>query len=116
MEIQRPENLNETDAQGHVRVILENQEPNFVVTGEVTCLLRVGNIASIVAEVTEVWSGVTSVQSTLISTTDSGKFQNLPDTFRSLLRATPATNVRPPPDTLQSPLLDGEVIVHESLG
>jgi hypothetical protein len=109
-------NFNETGAQGQVQTILENQDPNFVVTGAVTCLLVVGNTASIVAEVTEARGGITSAQSTLISTTDSGKFQNMPDTFRSFLSATPATSVCPPPDPFQSPVLDSEFIVHESFG
>lgn len=108
-------NFNGTDPRGHVRVIFENQDPNLVITGEVTCLLVVGNTASIIAEVTDVRGGVfPSARSLIVSATDSGKFSNLPDTFQGFVSSQPATNVCPPPSPFQSPVLDGEVVIHDS--
>jgi hypothetical protein len=108
-------NFNGTDPQGTVRYMEANDDPNLVITGEVTCLLVSGNTASIVAEVNTVRGGTTFAQSMILSMTDSGKFQGLSDTFRGLLSSSPATGVCPPPGTFQSPVVDGEIIVHDSL-
>ena len=109
-------NFNGTDPQGTVRFINDSQDPNLVITGEVTCLLVTGNTASIVAEVNTIRGGTSSfAQSMILTMTDSGKFQNLPDTFRGFTSSSPATSVCPPPDTFQSTVFDGEIVVHDSL-
>jgi hypothetical protein len=112
-------NFNGTQPQGTVRLIQENSDPNVVITGNVTCLLVVSNptsaSASIVAEVTDVRGAPsTFAQSLIIHTTDFGKFSPARDTFLGSQSGTPATEVCPPPSPFQSPVLSGEVVVHDS--
>jgi hypothetical protein len=111
-------NFNGTDPQGNVKFTRTDFDPNVVVTGRVTCLLVNGSTASIVAEVTDVrgpGGQFSFARSMLISATDSGRFSNnVPDLFNGFVSSAPATNVCPPPG-FQGTVLDGEVIVHDSL-
>jgi hypothetical protein len=104
-------NFNGTQPSGQVRLIQENQDPNLVITGEVTCLQVLNGSASIVAEVTDVRGGFTSVQSLIIETTDSGKFSPTPDTFFGTLTSSPTFSTCPPPTIFQQPVMKGEVVV-----
>jgi hypothetical protein len=104
-------NFNGTQPSGQVRLIQENQDPNLVITGEVTCLQVLNGSASIVAEVTDVRGGFTSVQSLIIETTDSGKFSPTPDTFFGTATSSPTLSTCPPPTFFQQPVMKGEVVV-----
>ena len=104
-------NFNGTQPSGQVRFIQENQDPNLVITGQVTCLQVLNGSASIVAQVTDVRGGITNAQSMVIETTDSGKFSTTPDTFGGSLPSTPATQLCPPPSIFQRPVLKGDVVV-----
>jgi hypothetical protein len=109
-------NFNGTDPQGQVRLIQENQDPNFVVTGEVTCLRVVGSTAFIVAEITDIRGGTNpALQSMIIQTTDGGKLQNFPpDTFGGFASVTPATELGCTTTAFQQTVQDGQVVVHDS--
>ena len=104
-------NFNGTQPSGQVRLIQENQDPNLVITGNVTCLRVLNGSASIVAEITDVRGGFTNAQSLIIETTDNGKFSTTPDTFLGFQSFNPATTVCPPSTFTQSPVLKGEVVV-----
>ncbi len=108
-------NANGTDPRGQVRFINENQDPNLVITGDVTCLRVFGTTAFIVAEITEVRGGVGGdLQSMLIQARDGGKFQG-GDTFGGAISFTPAQFFSPfCTPVSQQPVQDGEVIVHDS--
>jgi hypothetical protein len=104
-------NFNGTQPSGQVRLIQENQDPNLVITGDVTCLQVLNGSASIVAEITDVRGGFTNADSLIIQTTDNGKFSTTPDTFAGVQSFTPATELCPPPTLFQQPVLKGEVVV-----
>lgn len=103
-------NFNGTQPSGQVRFIQTDQDPNRVITGDVTCLQVLNGSASIVAEVTDVRGGTTSFRSIIIETTDSGKFSPTPDTFFGTLTSSPALAMCPPIFN-QSPVTNGEVVV-----
>jgi hypothetical protein len=104
-------NFNGTQPSGQVRLIQENQDPNLVITGHVTCLQVLNGSASIVAEVTDVRGGTTFSDTLVIQTTDSGKFSPTPDTFFGIQTSSPTLSTCPPPTFGQSPVTNGEVVV-----
>jgi hypothetical protein len=121
-----------TDASGTFKETFANSDPNFVVSGEVTCLRVVsgsdapGNVASIGGVVTKGGERIGAfdpdtntfgpAQGFIILTSDSGKFAPQPDTFQRTYTVAPV-----PPDGCPAPtpglfrVADGEVIIQNAL-
>lgn len=107
--------FNGNNPQGQVRFSNTGNDPNFVVTAEVTCLSVLNNTAQIVGEVTRTHGpGTTGATFVLISATDSGKFGTTPDLFSGGFGfgTVPDACVAGPGFT---PVADGEIVVHDSL-
>jgi hypothetical protein len=109
-------NANGTQADGRFKLVLANFDPDVVIEGDVTCLVVAANVATLGGEVTRVRpSGFfQGIRGFLLTVTDSGKFAPAPDTasFTSFSAAPPAACT---PIAFQTPIHDGEIIVHDSL-
>lgn len=110
-------NFNGTQPSGSWRLTVLNQDPNLVVSGEVTCLQVLGNVAFVGGIVTNVRGGTTLANTMWAAMTDSGKFGTTPDLFTAfLVTSSPDQLGACPPNTLApQPVIDGEVIVQDAL-
>jgi hypothetical protein len=107
-------NFNGTEARGTVRFIFRNNDPDLVVTGEVTCLTVVDGLFEAHGIITDVRGGTTSANQFIIRGSDSGKFATTPDTFTGFTVFSPTPIECPTTPFPGSPVTDGEVIVHDS--
>lgn len=109
-------NFNGTEPSGSFRFEDRNQDPNFVISGEVTCLQVAGNVALVGGVVTDVRGGTTNVNAVQIAMTDSGKFGTTPDLFGAFFTIFPPGTPPPCPSNIfQGPVIEGEVIVRDAL-
>jgi hypothetical protein len=121
-----------TGASGTYKETFASSDPNFVVSGEVTCLKvgsgtdATGNVATIGGVVTKggervgvfdpATGTISPAQGFLLFTSDSGKFAPQPDTFQRQFTLAPV-----PPDGCGAPtpgilrVADGEVIIQNAL-
>jgi hypothetical protein len=109
-------NANTTDADGKFKLVLPNNDPDIIVEGDVDCLIVAANVATIGGHITRARpSGFfTGVQGFLLTVTDTGKFASAPDLSSFIsFSATPVTVCTP--IASQSPITEGEIIVHDSL-
>ena len=116
---------NGTNPTGSARFTFRNEDPDQVLTGEVTCLNVQGGTAILSGPITEARGGSTLTVGTqtfeprsfVITAIDSGKFSTQPDFIGFVLSPQPATDVT---CNTQSTTLDtvreGEVVVKDSLG
>jgi hypothetical protein len=108
-------NFNGTQPSGTIRVTFANEDPNTVVTADVTCLRVVNGEFQARGVVTDVRGGPTFGigNSVIIHGSDAGKFSTTPDTFQggfsSLTDPGPCGGPIP-----GSPVQDGEIVVHDS--
>jgi hypothetical protein len=107
-------NFNGTEARGTVRFLFRNNDPDLVVTGEVTCLTVVDDQFEAHGIVTDVRGGTTGANQFLIRGSDSGKFDTTPDTFSGFTFFSLTLPTCPTIPTPAGPVTDGEVIVHDS--
>ena len=108
-------NFNGTEPRGTIRVTFTNQDPNLVVTADVTCLRVEGGLFEARGVVTDEHGGGTSlVNSVIIRGSDAGNFSTTPDTFSSALSAAtdPGPCAAPTPGFFT--VEDGEIVVHDS--
>jgi hypothetical protein len=106
-------NFNGTQASGTIRATFTNEDPNRVITADVTCLRVVDGMFEARGVVTDVRGGTTPFNSVTIRGSDQGKFSNTPDTFSGFF----STLTDPGPclaPTAGQPVQDGEVVVHDS--
>lgn len=106
-------NFNGTQASGTIRLTLANNDPNLVVTADVTCLRVVDGLFEARGVVTNVRGGTFFANSVIIRGSDEGKFSTTPDTFSGFFSSLmdPGPCGVPSPG---SPVQDGEVVVHDS--
>jgi hypothetical protein len=109
-------NFNGTQASGTIRVIQRNNDPDLVMTANVTCLRVVDGMFEARGVITDVRGGTTSLDAVIIRGSDQGKFSTTPDTFAGGFLFTTLPDDPGPcgVPTAGSPVQDGEVIVHDS--
>jgi hypothetical protein len=114
-------NFNGTQARGYARFAFRTFDPDSVVTGEVTCLVVIGGVATIGGIITDVRGGLMVVGNAfVISATDSGKFSTAPDTVGAFLGLLlpPETFTDGAPcvtPTFELPVTEGEIVIHDAL-
>ena len=106
-------NFNGSQASGIIRYTAANNDPNVVITADVTCLRVVDGMFEARGVVTDVRGGTFFVNSVIIRGSDDGKFSTTPDTFAGFFSSTldPGPCGVPSPG---SPVQDGEIVVHDS--
>jgi hypothetical protein len=111
-------NFNGTQPRGQWRFTNPNFDPNFVASGEVTCLQVVNNVALVGGIITDLKGSNTTANAVWMAMTDSGKFGTTPDLFGAFLLTLPPEDLGtcPPTNTVfQNTVVDGEVIVEDAL-
>ena len=111
-------NFNGSQPSGSWRATFMNQDPNLVVSGEITCLQVANGVALVGGIVTNVRGGTTTAMGMWAAMTDMGKFSTSPDLFRAFLIFGPpeAIGACPSPAAFsQQPVIDGEVIVQDAM-
>jgi hypothetical protein len=106
-------NFNGTEPRGTIRLTFANEDPNLVLTADVTCLRVVDGLFEARGVVTDVRGGTTIINSLIIRGSDEGRFSTTRDTFAGLasLSTEPGPCALPTPG---SPVQDGEIVVHDS--
>jgi hypothetical protein len=110
-------NFNGTQASGTIRVTQANNDPNLVITADVTCLRVVDGLFEARGVVTDVRGGTTFANSVIIRGSDEGKFSTTPDTFSGGFSSStdPGPCVAPTPGVpVGNQVQDGEIVVHDS--
>ena len=111
-------NFNGTEARGSARFTSANLDPNQVVEGDVTCLQVLNNIATIAGVITNVRNpqqNFTGIHGFQIQVTDTGKFDQAPDTVSSFFTlAAPNPAACPVAAPGGSPVTEGEVVVSDA--
>jgi hypothetical protein len=107
-------NFNGTQPSGTIKITFANNDPNLVVSADVTCLNVVNGLFEARGVVTDVRGGSLFANSVVIRGSDAGKFSTTPDTFQGFFQfqTDPGPCLAPTPG---SPVQDGEVIVQDSL-
>lgn len=106
-------NFNGTEPRGTIRATFRNNDPDLVVTADVTCLTVVDGLFEARGVVTDVRGGTFFADSVIIRGSDAGKFSTTPDTFSGGFSSLtdPGPCAAPTPGiTVQ----DGEIVVHDS--
>jgi hypothetical protein len=109
-------NANTTQADGRFKWVLPAFDPDVIVEGDVDCLVTAVANATIGGTVTRIRpSGAfTNVQGFRLTVTDTGKFASAAD-LTSFVDLEPLPVTVCTPITFQSPINEGEIIVHDSL-
>lgn len=110
-------NFNGTEPSGSWRLTATSSDPNLIVSGEVTCMNVVQNVATVGGIVTSVKGGSTFFNAVLFFLEDSGKFGTAPDLFANQFFALPPGEMPNCATTAMflEPVIDGEVIVQDAL-
>jgi hypothetical protein len=114
-------NFNGTQARGYARFAFRDFDPDRVISGEVTCLIVAGPVATIGGVITDVRGGTFATGNAfIINATDSGKFANLPDTVGAFvaLLIPPETFTDGAPcatSTFELPVTEGEIVIYDAL-
>jgi hypothetical protein len=110
-----------TDAQGHYKLTNPDQDPNFVLTGEIRCLrVSTSPVPGVGAQFeargvfVDVRGGTIPFQGFILFGSDSGKFSNSSDTYSRVFTTTPQLEDSCAPPTLGSPVQNGEIIVKDA--
>jgi hypothetical protein len=106
-------NFNGTQPSGTIKITFRDDDPDTVVTADVTCLNVVNGVFNAGGQVTSVRGGTFAFSSVIIRGSDAGKFSTTPDTFGATFFFSSDPGPCPPP-TPGSPVQNGEVIVHDS--
>ena len=105
-------NFNGTQPSGTIKITFANNDPNLVVSADVTCLNVVNGQFEAHGVVTDVKGGTFFGNGVIIRGSDAGKFSTTPDTFQGFFSfADPGPCPAPTPG---SPVTDGEIVVQDS--